>query len=336
MKSTEKMQLKNFHSSGRDLLKNYKKTSPLCRKLKTDYSNKTNLVCDNVEKELNSFGVFDSDIEELDAQTLDNLNARSDFSVSIIYADKQQDGILREMNMDEVDEFIEEKYSEELASASNTGFLDWFQVGPAIASAKSVSSTLLTSSSGKMKQILVISQNVTGGNVHVDYKVKWVEEPYHRDTDVIGISLLNMSPITSTWGGSYTYTIRDFMMTNGKIYKTPGSKTLKKEDTVSNTYGIATKVNLYSFRSKSNAVNASGSVKETIIDEVIHIYFYCKIIGGNGNGTASGEYQHAKGKYVASPSISISDSGISVGVSTSYAKYYSKVTNNPTVIFKYK
>lgn len=316
------------------MLKNHKKTNPLCRKLKTDYSNKTNLVCDNVEKELNSFGVFDSDIEELDAQTLDNLNAGSDFSVSIIYADEQQDGTLREMNMDEVDDLIEEKYSEELASASNTGFLDWFQVGPAIASAKSVSSTLLTSSSGKVKQILVISQNVTGGNVHVDYKVKWVEEPYHRDTDVIGISLLNMSPITSTWGRNYTYTIRNFMMTNGKIYKTPGSKTLKKEDTVSNTYGMATKVNLYSSRSKLNAVNASGNVRETIIDEVIHIYFDCKIIGGNG--TASGEYQLAKGKYVASPSISISCSSILVGVSTSYAKYHSKVMNHPTVIFKFK
>lgn len=336
IKSTKKDPWRDSHSTGRNLLKNYKKTSPLCQKLKMDYSNSTNLVCDNVEKELNSLGVFDNDIEELDDQTLENLNEGNDFSVSIIYADEQKDGTLSEMSMDEVDDLIAEEYSKELASAPKTGFWDWFQLEPAIASAKSASSTLLTSSSGKVKQILVISQNVTGGNVHVDYKVKWVEEPYYRDTDVIGISLLNMSPITSTWGGSYTYTIRDFMLTNGKIYKTPGSKSLKKEDTVSNTNGMATKVNLYSSRSKLDAVNASGSVIEKIIDEVIHIYFDCKIMGGNGNGSASGEYQHAKGKYVASPSISISGSGISVGISTSYAKYYSKVTNNPTVTFQFK
>lgn len=161
-------------------------------------------------------GIFDSDIEELDDRTLDNMNAGSDISVSIIYAGEQKDGTLIEMNMDEVDDLIEEKYSEELASASKTGFLDCLSVGPAIASAKSTSSSRLTSSSGKVKKILVISQNVTGGIVHVDYKVQWVEDPYHRDTDVIGITLLNMSPITNTWGGSYTYTIRDFMLTNGK------------------------------------------------------------------------------------------------------------------------
>lgn len=54
-----------------------------------------------------------------------------------------------------------------------------------------------------------------------------------------------------------------------------------------------------------------------------------------GNGSACGEYQHAKGQYVSSPSISISASGISVGVSTSYVKYYSKVTNNPAVTFQF-
>lgn len=299
-----------------------------------DYANKTHVVCDSIERELNSVGVFDRDIMEMDDQTIENLNAGGAYSVSIVYANEEKDGSLAEMSMDEVDDLIEENYSDEIASATKKSFWDFFQIRPAVASAASTG--WKTSPSGKVRQLLYITQDKKGGNVHVDYKVHWVEEAYYRDNDVIGISLTNMFPVTDTWKGTHTYTVRDLMLSNGKVYKTSESKTLKKANTISTTTGMATDIDLYSSRSKLNAINASGSVRETIMNEIIYIQFDCKVVGGNGTVGACGSYYHAKGKFVSNPSISISSDGLSVGVSTSYQKYYSIIKHNPALSFQYK
>ena len=68
-----------------NLIDNYDEDSILCDKLEYDVENDTTDLKDDVEENLNKAGVLDEEINELDEETIDELNRSINTSVYIGY-----------------------------------------------------------------------------------------------------------------------------------------------------------------------------------------------------------------------------------------------------------
>lgn len=330
-----------YYTNGHNLLDKYDSSSLLCKKLKYDYNINTGVLNKDVEKNLNSIGIFDSEIEDMDDRLLNSLNKCDEYSIAVTYSEENSDGVWVDMDSSDIDDYIEEEYSEELLEMDSREKFNLFSIGAKKASAKTVESGWKVSNSKKVKQYLVMTDYAGTKDVRVAYTVQWIKEPVNRDKDVIGITLNNMSPCTSTWGGSYSYRIHDIytgIINSGKIVDTCKVVKLPVSNTKNSADGMATTVDLYSSRKELLAMQASGGIVESILDDKIHIMFDCNILNKKSKVVACGSYLHSTKNYCASPSISFSGGAVSIGVSASKNTNFDLITNNPVVTasFSYK
>lgn len=341
-----------YNSNGTDLLKKYDEDSALCKKLLYDYEEDTGILDEGVERQLNAIGVFDSEIAGFDEETIEGLNAGQEYSVSISYATEEDDGEMEGMNQDDIDEVIEEEYTEEVEAVERDLSYNVLSAldSPATALAKVKSSPIRVSESGAMKQVVVCVQMDKKAGIWVTYTATWLKEPVYRDTDVFGVSLDNATPITSTWTGEYTYTVQDkYIDYKGKHGSRQISYAKKLTCPIFAPKGVAKSVDLYSSRSELDVINASSSLniypytpytyfKEHIINESLTMNFQCTIDDRKTRSTivAAGHYKHSKKKNVVSPSISIATDGLSVGFSVSDDAYFQEITNNAMLTFYFK
>ena len=97
-----------------NLIDNYTEDSILCDKLEYDVKNNATELKDNVEEELNRAGVFDEEINELDDETINELNKSINTTVYINYisVDEKNNGAVRKMKDSEIDDVIEQRIEE--------------------------------------------------------------------------------------------------------------------------------------------------------------------------------------------------------------------------------
>ena len=343
MKAVAKSRRKEctYYTNGNNLLDKYDKSSSLCKKLKHDYDNTTGVLKKDIEKNLNTIGIFDSEIEEMDTQLIDSLNNCNEYSVVVTYSEQNKDGEWEDMDSSEVDDYIEEKFPEEISDQKSKDIFELFSAGVKKASAKTVEDGWNTSNSGKVKQYIVMTDYAGTKDVRVAYTVHWIKEPTNRDNDVIGITLTNMAPCRSTWSGSYSYTIHD-IYTNiynaGKIVDTKKIDKLPVSNTKNASNGMATTVDLYSSREQLLVRRASGALVESILDDKIHISFDCNILDRKSKVVACGSYMHSTKNYCISPSISFGIDAAEIQVTGTKNTHFELITNNPVVSgsFSYK
>lgn len=98
-----------------NLIDNYDEDSILCDKLEYDVENNTTDLKDDVEENLNKAGIFDEEINDLDKETIDELNRSINTSVYIGYVsvDEEKNGSVTEMKNEEIDNIIEERIEED-------------------------------------------------------------------------------------------------------------------------------------------------------------------------------------------------------------------------------
>lgn len=299
-----------YETNAYNLKSNFNKNSELCHKLQKDADKSSTQLNEKIEKELNKIGVFDSDIVGLDQNTVDELNNAYLCSVKVMYYEENlSDGTLDEMSPDKIDELIKKVYEDKAE--------------------KNISSKDITtysnpddriSPSGKMRQVLFVSQQSKNTNVKVSYTTTWLERPTYKKTDVAGVYLKNATPINSSWEAHHRCEYTDHYNNPYQVFNQQVSYT-----TVSND-GMAAKFQLY-----------DGEQLLDIKDESFSMSFYCKIDNKTSMEyiSAFGEYWHCKTNKNYSPGISINTSGISLSLGVSVNDVYSCIGNNPSVIFKF-
>ncbi len=79
-----------YYTNGHNLLDKYDSSSLLCKKLKYDYNINTGVLNKDVEKNLNSIGIFDSEIEDMDDRLLNSLNKCDEYSIAVTYSEENK------------------------------------------------------------------------------------------------------------------------------------------------------------------------------------------------------------------------------------------------------
>ena len=318
--------LLDFETNANNLVDDYDEDSELCQKLELDYENSTTDLSEEREKELNSIGVFDSDIEALDDDMLEKLDNAYAYSMSVMYyGENAEDGTLEELSPAETDEVIKDVYGEELEEAAQDKdvleqALENTIFGAVKASAHSDNDKKRQNvDSGIVKQMLACIQKTKGGRINVIYTISWLERPSHIKTDVAGVSLKNASPIRDTFKAYYKC---DWKTAFDSEYKSSKDEIDKIE---SSGYGMAASFSFY-----------DGSlVLMQYKNDVFIMSFDCTVDNKkNINGmSATGKYYHCKAKKTISPGISIGPDGVSISVSGSSSDVYSTVRPNTYVQF---
>lgn len=114
--------LVGYETNANNLVDDYDEDSELCQKLELDYENSTTDLSEEREKEINEIGVFDSDIESLDDETVEKLDNAYSYSMSVMYyGENPEDGTLEELSKNETDEVIQDVYGEEIEEAAEEG-----------------------------------------------------------------------------------------------------------------------------------------------------------------------------------------------------------------------
>lgn len=117
-----------YYTNGHNLLDKYDRSSSLCKKLKYDYNINTGVLNKDVEKNLNSIGIFDSEIEDMDDRLLNSLNKCDEYSIAVTYYEENSDGVWVDMDSSDIDDYIEE-YSEELLEMDSRETFNLFSIG---------------------------------------------------------------------------------------------------------------------------------------------------------------------------------------------------------------
>ena len=221
------------------------------------------------------------------------------------YEENLIDGNLHEMSPEKVDELIKEVYEDETENISNS-----------ITTYANPDDKI--SPSGKMRQVLFVSQQNKNTNVRVSYTTTWLKRPTYNKTDVAGVYLKNATPINSSWEAHHRCEYRNNYNNPYQVFNQQISYT-----TVSND-GMAERFQLY-----------DNSQLLDIKDESLSMSFYCKIDNKNSMNyiSAAGGYYHCKINKSYSPGISISTDGISLSLGVNVNDVYSAIGNNPSVIF---
>ena len=326
-----------------NLIDNYDEDSILCNKLEYDaYNDVTDLKAD-VEKELNEAGIFDEEIEELDDETIDELNRSINTTVSISYicVDEDEDGTVTEMDNDEIDDIVEERIEEnKIDYEEDKSLLEEFGESIGIIPKKVDASEPLyedwnhPKTKNKVKQTIYACQFKKKGKIYVTAKAYWLEEAYHRNIDVFGVCTKNCNIIRNTAKCKHTATCRT-VYKGGRVEK----EALETHPTAgeNETNGVAFKVNLFGKRSDINLYKLSRTneyYREVYYDdEYIEVKFQCRYESKYVAFATS--YHHSMTSKSITPSISISGSGISVGISGSSKNYYVKLSYNAYMDYKH-
>lgn len=320
-----------------NLIDNYDEDSILCDKLEYDVENNTTDLKDDVEENLNKAGIFDEEINDLDEETIDELNRSINTSVYIDYVsvDEEKNGTVTEMKNDEIDNIIEERieedkidYEEDESPFEEIG--KSLGIIPTDVDAKEplYEDWNHPKTKNKVKQTIYACQFEKKGKIYVTAKAYWLDEAYYRNVDVFGVTVKNGNVIRNTAKCKHTVTYR-CLTGYGKYTK----KNETHPDAFKNTVdGVTCKVNLFGNRKDMN-IKATQYVYEYYDDEYIELKFQCRYEKKYVIFATS--YNHAMTNKSISPSISIGSEGISVGVSGSSTNYYSDLSYNAYLDYKH-
>lgn len=320
-----------------NLIDNYNEDSVLCDKLEYDVENNTTDLKNDVEEELNKAGVFDEEINDLDNETINELNESINTKVYINYVsvDETDNGTVKELNDSDIDDIIEERIEEDKLSyeedKSPLEEIENLWTVHAEAAKPLHEDESHPKTKNKVKQTIYACQFEKKGKIYVTAKAYWLEEAYYKNIDVFGVAIKNANIIRNTAKCTHkaNYISYSSYYKNGE-YK---EKLLTHPDSFENNInGITCKVNLFGNRTKIDAAKLAN-VYDYYKDECIELKFQCRYESKYVVFATS--YNHAKTSKGISPSISFSSSGISVGVSGSSTNYYSKLSYNAYMDYKH-
>lgn len=160
--------------------------------IKEEKETNTGLIDKKIENNLNDLGVFDSEIEQFDDETLSLLNCGYDYHVDVVYYDETDDG-LKKMSDNEVenyfnviyadgrqDELHDGKVLEKVKENKKNSILEKLGLEETAYAESSIGGN-----TGKIKFVLVAIQT-SSTEVSIRAMAEWKENPKYRGNDYIG------------------------------------------------------------------------------------------------------------------------------------------------------
>ena len=301
-----------------NLVNDNESQSALCEKLWNDYNINTTNLSPEVERELNAVGVTDAAINELDNETISEIENSINTKVTISYFEvDEQNGDMKEMNKEEIDKFIK------LQSKEGKNIEDENKISTYVYNEDKESKTNTT---GVLQQTIYACQQSKGGKVSVTATASWLKEATYKGIDVFGVTTSNVQMDTSSYSCTHkaNYVHKDAL--TGKL-----ESTAKKTNPTSFCDigpGIAYNVNLFGTAKTEN---------DQYCQETIIVKFSCKLINEKVKKMEfTSHYFHAKTNKEFTPSIAIGTGGISVSVSGNSSISYTEMDRNPKLYFTFK
>lgn len=292
--------------------------SALCEKLWNDYNVNTTNLSPEVERELNAVGVTDAAINELDNETISEIENSINTKVTISYFEvDEQTGDMKEMNNEEIDQFFK------LQSDEGKNIEDENKISTYVYNEDKESKTNTT---GVLQQTIYACQQSKGGKVSVTATASWLKEATYKGIDVFGVTTSNVQMDTSSYSCTHkaNYVHKDAL--TGKL-----ESTAKKTNPTSFCDigpGIAYNVNLFGTAKTEN---------DQYCQETIIVKFSCKLFDEKVKKMEfTSHYFHAKTNKEFTPSIAIGTGGISVSVSGNSSISYTEMDRNPKLYFTFK
>lgn len=218
-----------------NLVNDNESQSALCEKLWNDYNINTTNLSPEVERELNAVGVTDAAINELDNETISEIENSINTKVTISYFEvDEQTGDMKEMNNEEIDQFFK------LQSDEGKNIEDENKISTYVYNEDKESKTNTT---GVLQQTIYACQQSKGGKVSVTATASWLKEATYKGIDVFGVTTSNVQMDTSSYSCTHkaNYVHKDAL--TGKL-----ESTAKKTNPTSFCDigpGIAYNVNLF-------------------------------------------------------------------------------------------
>lgn len=292
--------------------------SALCEKLWNDYNvNTTNLSLE-VERELNAVGVTDAAINELDNETISEIENSVNTKVTISYFEvDEQTGDMKEMNNEEIDQFFK------LQSDEGKDIKDENKISTYVYNEDKESKTNTT---GVLQQTIYACQQSKGGKVSVTATASWLKEATYKGIDVFGVTTSNVQMDTSSYSCTHkaNYVHKDAL--TGKLEST--AKKTNPTSFFDIGPGITYNVNLFGTAKTEN---------DQYCQETIIVKFSCKLFDEKVKKMEfTSHYFHAKTNKEFTPSIAIGTGGISVSVSGNSSISYTEMDRNPKLYFTFK
>lgn len=301
-----------------NLVNDNESQSALCEKLWNDYNINTTNLSPEVERELNAVGVTDAAINELDNETISEIENSINTKVTISYFEvDEQTGDMKEMNNEEIDQFFK------LQSDEGKNIEDENKISTYVYNEDKESKTNTT---GVLQQTIYACQQSKGGKVSVTATASWLKEATYKGIDVFGVTTSNVQMDTSSYSRTHkaNYVHKDAL--TGKL-----ESTAKKTNPTSFCDigpGIAYNVNLFGTAKTEN---------DQYCQETIIVKFSCKLFDEKVKKMEfTSHYFHAKTNKEFTPSIAIGTGGISVSVSGNSSISYTEMDRNPKLYFTFK
>lgn len=301
-----------------NLVNDNESQSALCEKLWNDYNINTTNLSPEVERELNAVGVTDAAINELDNETISEIENSINTKVTISYFEvDEQTGDMKEMNNEEIDQFFK------LQSDEGKNIEDENKISTYVYNEDKESKTNTT---GVLQQTIYACQQSKGGKVSVTATASWLKEATYKGIDVFGVTTSNVQMDTSSYSCTHkaNYVHKDAL--TGKL-----ESTAKKTNPTSFCDigpGIAYNVNLFGTAKTEN---------DQYCQETIIVKFSCKLLDEKVKKMEfTSHYFHAKTNKEFTPSIAIGTGGISVSVSGNSSISYTEMDRNPKLYFTFK
>lgn len=293
--------------------------SALCEKLWNDYNINTTNLSPEVERELNAVGVTDAAINELDNETISEIENSINTKVTISYFEvDEQTGDMKEMNNEEIDQFFK------LQSDEGKNIEDENKISTYVYNENKESKT---NSTGVLQQTIYACQQSKGGKVSVTATASWLKEATYKGIDVFGVTFTNVQMDTSSYSCTHkaNYVHKDAL--TGKLESTAKKTNPTSYNNLENN-GLVYNVNLF---------GTSKTENDQYCQETIIVKFSCKLFNEKVKKMQfTSHYFHAKTNKEIKPSIGIGKGGISVSVSGNSSISYSEMDRNPILYFTFK
>lgn len=301
-----------------NLVNDNESQSALCEKLWNDYNINTTNLSPEVERELNAVGVTDAAINELDNETISEIENSINTKVTISYFEvDEQTGDMKEMNNEEIDQFFK------LQSDEGKNIEDENKISTYVYNEDKESKTNTT---GVLQQTIYACQQSKGGKVSVTATASWLKEATYKGIDVFGVTTSNVQMDTSSYSCTHkaNYVHKDAL--TGKLEST--AKKTNPTSFFDRGPGIAYNVNLFGTAKTEN---------DQYCQETIVVKFSCKLFDEKVKKMEfTSHYFHAKTNKEFTPSIAIGTGGISVSVSGNSSISYTEMDRNPKLYFTFK
>ena len=318
-----------YSTNGYNLANHEKKDSALCEILNEEKKNSTGKLKYEVEEKLNEIGIFDEEIQNFDEEMVELLNENGFLNVQIVYSGEDENGTMRVLEPEEVDELIEQKYDN--VDSENES------VSAAISTYASSNSDFVTSPSGMLKQYIILAQSSSSNLIYVQYCATWVTEPYYRNTDACAVSFENASYQPDTFKGTYycNYVENNLSYNKKTTYAVTKDLTSYGELT-KKTNAIVSEFDLYLSRSGITTASICSNIETAVSIDRINMNFYIRIQNRNiDHVVVVGDYWHEESSVSINPSFSFDGETASVSISPTVESYYNHISG-PYVLYIYK